>query len=89
MCGREVVLSVTNRHLAETVDVQVTIPRMMTPVAGDLKVLTARNVRDYNDAQHPCRVCPETVEFASQDSCFILSLRPYSVNTLRLTFPIG
>ena len=75
-------LSVTNRHLTDAVDVEITLDGEEKPTIGTKTLLTAEAVRDYNDAETPDRVRPVESDYSLDDGR--LKLPPYSISTLRL-----
>ena len=82
----QVVLSITNRHLTNDVEAEVTIRGAGQPVSGTRWVLSSDDVRDYNDAQHPERVLLRAEECVPEANPFTVTLPPHSVTTFSLRF---
>ena len=80
--GKELVLSVTNRDLSDTVRVEVSARGEGAPRSGRRTLLTAESVRAHNDAANPERVRPSTSEQPPTDGKFVIDLPPASVTTL-------
>ena len=75
--GRRVVLTIHNRHLAETVDVRVKCPGVVERARG--RVLTSQDVRDHNSRGAPRRVRPGRIELEVRRRGVVVVLPPHSL----------
>ena len=82
--GTEVILSITNRHLTDHVEANITIEGAGKPASGTVTLLTSNDVRDYNGAEHPDRVAPVTDEYTPSDTAFSYTLPPHSITTIEI-----
>jgi len=75
--AQELVLSITNLHLSDEVEVGVSLQGARA-TAGELRVLTSANADDVNSAQQPDKLCSVLAEVASGDE-FVIRLAPKSI----------
>ncbi len=82
--SRRLVLTAHNRHLAEPCELRVECPALVQKASG--RVLTSRDVRDYNDQKTPRRVRPRRLAVETRRRGIVVNLPPHSlmVATIRL-----
>jgi len=82
--GRELVLTLVNRHLTDAVECAVQIEGEARAWAGTLDRLADEDVRAFNSASEPGRVRPEARPCSASGGEFAVVLPAHSVSALRL-----
>ena len=54
----ELIVSATNRHLTDAIDVEISLEGVGQPTSGTKTLLSSDGVRDFNDAENPQRITP-------------------------------
>ena len=84
--GKEIVVSMSNRHLTDEVEVKVTISGRGNPKYVEMRVLTSPHVRDFNDLANPDCIGPRTLDVQWKEDELTVVLEPFSVNVLKAGF---
>ncbi len=82
----EMIVSVTNRHLSESIEVDITLDGAEQAKSGTQTLLSSDLVRDYNGTGYPERIKPLESHCTPTENRCVLELPPYSVSAVRLKF---
>ena len=82
--GRELALTLVNRHIKDAIEVTVRVKGDFSVQAGHLHQLAGDDVRAQNSADEPERIRPVERPFKGSANEFAIELPPHSISALRL-----
>lgn len=84
--GNTLILSITNRHLEDDVNLKISIEGATRITSGSISSLNAQSIEDRNDVDHPDRIAIATESFTPRSVPFEFVAPAHSINTLALNF---
>ena len=83
--GNPLILSVTNRHLEDDVNLQVSIEGAARITSATISSLNAQSIEDRNDVDDPDRIAIATEPLTPRSVPFEFVVPAHSINTLAMT----